>query len=259
MRGAQDVDVLSGPSPRPLRPLWWAVSTAVAVVIVDQLTKRWALAALEPGSCSQPDACIDLVAGVRFHLVFNTGAAFTRGAGYGPVLGVLALVMACTLLYLSTKRADRFGVLLFGAVAGGAVGNLLDRIFRADDGLLTGAVVDFIDLGWWPVFNVADSAIVVGVVGIIAHAFLVGEPVGDSGREVMDADDADGEIEVGEIEVGEIEVGDIGGDGDGRGGDGEHETGGPAERGDPGPADDRAGARHDAEADPASTVGDRSE
>ena len=49
-----------------------------------------------------------------------------------------------------------------GLVIGGAIGNVLDRLFRAGDGFLGGAVVDFIDLQWWPVFNVADMAITVG-------------------------------------------------------------------------------------------------
>jgi signal peptidase II len=49
-----------------------------------------------------------------------------------------------------------------GMVSGGALGNLIDRAFREGDGLLGGGVVDFIDLQWWPVFNVADAAIVVG-------------------------------------------------------------------------------------------------
>lgn len=188
MREAQDPDVLSGrPAAGAARAFRWSVPIAALVVAIDQLTKRWALSTLEPGSCSQPDACIDLIGGARFHLVFNTGAAFTRGAGYGPVLGVLALVMTVTLLYLSTRRRDLFGIVMFGAVAGGALGNLLDRAFRADDGFLSGAVIDFIDLRWWPVFNIADSAIVVGVIGIIAHAFLVGEDLEDEGPD----DDAD--------------------------------------------------------------------
>lgn len=181
MREAQDPDVLSDPPPSEpasgaARALRWSVPVAALVVIVDQLTKRWALSTLDPGPCSQPDACIDLIGGARFHLVFNTGAAFTRGAGYGPVIAVLVFVMIGVLLYLSTRRTDRFGIILFGAVAGGAIGNLLDRVFRADDGFLSGAVIDFIDLRWWPVFNVADSAVVVGIIGIIAHAFLVGHP-----------------------------------------------------------------------------------
>jgi signal peptidase II len=169
MRDAQDPDVLTDPPRSSLSQLRWSLPTALAVIAVDQLTKRWALSTLTAGSCDQPDACIDLVGGLRLHLVYNTGAAFTRGEGYGPLIGVVAFVMAGFLLYLSTRRTDRVGIVLFGAIAGGAIGNLLDRIFRADDGLLSGAVIDFIDVQWWPVFNIADSAIVVGVIGLMIH------------------------------------------------------------------------------------------
>lgn len=180
MRDAQDVDVLTDHrSSRAWSALRWSLPTAVTIIVIDQLTKEWALNTLAPGPCSQPDACIDLVAGVRFNLVFNTGAAFSGGRGFGPLIGVLAMIMTGVLIYLSTRRQDRFGIVLFGALAGGAVGNLIDRIFRADDGPLSGAVIDFIDVGWWPVFNIADMAIVIGVVSIIAHAFLVGEPIVD--------------------------------------------------------------------------------
>ena len=59
---------------------------------------------------------------------------------------------------------------LLGMVLGGAVGNLADRVARAGDGFLGGAVVDFIDLQWWPVFNAADSAIVVAGVILVLTA-----------------------------------------------------------------------------------------
>ena len=199
MRDAQDPDVLTATTARSaVGPLRWSTSVALLVVAVDQLTKRWALEALEGGSCSRPGACIDLVWGLRFNLVFNTGAAFTRGEGYGPVLGILALVMAGFLLYLSTRRTDRAGVVLFGVIAGGAIGNLLDRIFRADDGPLSGAVVDFIDAQWWPVFNVADMAIVLGVIGVAILTFFErsDEPAAiDEGT--APASDADGGRDVG--------------------------------------------------------------
>lgn len=195
MRHTQDADVLTASEPTRARSsLRLALPTAAAVVAVDQLTKTWAVNALAPGPCSQPDACIDLIAGIRFNLVYNTGAAFTRGSGYGPLIGVLAFIMTGVLLYLSTKRTDRFGIVLFGALAGGAVGNLLDRIFRADDGFLSGAVIDFIDVGWWPVFNVADSAIVLGVLGIIIHAFVVGEPGDDDGDVPGDDERRDSDV-----------------------------------------------------------------
>ena len=54
-----------------------------------------------------------------------------------------------------------------GAIIGGAIGNLADRVFREGGGFFGGAVVDFIDLQWWPVFNVADSAIVVGGILVV--------------------------------------------------------------------------------------------
>ncbi len=82
------------------------------------------------------------------------------------------MVMAVLLLFLATKRTDRLGIVLFALIVGGAVGNLIDRVFRAEDGLFSGAVVDFIDLGWWPVFNIADSAIVVGVVAFVLLTFF---------------------------------------------------------------------------------------
>jgi len=169
MRDAQNVDVLT---PARTAGLRWAVPVAGVIAVADQITKRWALDRLTPGSCDAPDACIDLIAGARLHLVFNTGAAFARGQGFGPVLGVLVILITVAVLVAAGRRADRLGSALLGLVAGGAVGNLIDRISRAEDGILSGAVVDFVDLGWWPVFNVADAAVVCGVIGFVALAWL---------------------------------------------------------------------------------------
>ncbi len=169
MRDTQDVDVLIRRTGGGLR---WALPMVVAVAVVDQLTKQWALDRLAPGSCDVPGACIDLVAGARFHLVFNTGAAFARGQGFGQILGVLVSIITVALLVAAARRTDRIGPALLGLVAGGAIGNLIDRVTRAEDGFLSGAVVDFVDLGWWPVFNVADAAVVCGVVGFVALAWL---------------------------------------------------------------------------------------
>ncbi len=186
MRDAQDVDVLAR---RSLGGLRWAVPVAMVVVIADQLTKRWALDRLIPGSCDTPDACIDLIAGARFHLVFNTGAAFARGQGLGPILGVAVSIITVALLVVAARRTDRLGPIFLGLVAGGAVGNLIDRITRAEDGFLSGAVVDFVDLGWWPVFNVADSAVVVGVLAFVALAWWTDEPADDTSDDHDDDDD----------------------------------------------------------------------
>lgn len=129
---------------------------AVAVLVADQLTKWWALEALDGGRT------IDLVWTLRFKLVFNSGMAFGQAQGLGPVIAVVALVVLVVLLVSLARGGGRRDVLAVGLVVGGAAGNLADRVFRAEDGLLTGAVVDFIDLQWWPVFNLADAAIVVG-------------------------------------------------------------------------------------------------
>ena len=140
------------------------MAIAAAVIAADQLTKTWAVRRLSRESCSVPDACIDLIGSLRFRLSFNPGAAFSSFTGGGPVLGVIAMAMTVYLLYLTVTASDRVLRWVFPIVAGGAVGNLADRIFRADDGFLSGKVVDFIDLQFWPIFNVADMAIVGGVI-----------------------------------------------------------------------------------------------
>ena len=181
MCATQDLDVLSTDEARPQNRAWLlAVGPAAFVVLIDQLTKIWAQNRLTAGSCSaSADNCIDLILGLRFHLVYNQGAAFSTGEGLGPLFGVIALAMSLVLFNMARRRTDRWGPLILSLIAGGAIGNLLDRVFRADEGLLSGAVVDFIDLQWWPVFNVADSAVVVGVVALLIYSMVKPEAAGD--------------------------------------------------------------------------------
>jgi len=179
---AQDVDVLKVEQTQPgsRRPLVVALGLALAVVVVDHLTKAWAVARLELGPCSaNPDGCIDVALGLRFHLVHNRGAAFSTGTELGPLFGVVALAMTVVLFNMARQRADRWTPIMLGVVAGGAIGNLIDRAARADDGILSGPVIDFIDLQWWPVFNVADSAVVVGVIALVIYFFLEPDTTGD--------------------------------------------------------------------------------
>ena len=134
---------------------------AAVVVVLDQITKSWAVNALANGRI------IDVWWTLRFSLGFNSGMAFSRATGYGPLIGVIATV-AVVWLSLGLRRADSFGSAIGVAlVTGGAAGNLLDRIFRGR-GWLHGSVVDFIDLQWWPVFNIADSAITAGGIILVA-------------------------------------------------------------------------------------------
>jgi len=131
---------------------------AAVVVALDQLTKQWALSALTDGP-------IDLVGSLRLNLVFNDGAAFGVGAGGGwtSLISILGLIVVAMIVRLGWQADQRSWALGLGIILGGAAGNLLDRVLRAGDGFLGGRVVDFIDLQWWPVFNVADSALWIGI------------------------------------------------------------------------------------------------
>lgn len=135
----------------------WRVALLIAalVVAVDQVTKHWALNALDGGRT------IDLVWTLRFNLAFNTGMAFSSGDGFGPFVPILAIVVIAVLLISLGRASSPWYTMAVGLVTGGALGNVADRLFRGE-GRLHGAVVDFIDLQWFPIFNVADIGVTVG-------------------------------------------------------------------------------------------------
>lgn len=137
-------------------PLPMVLAVAALVVFIDQLTKHWALSSLSDGHV------VSVVWTLRFNLTFNSGMAFSRGQGLGPIIGVVAFVVVIVLVSSLARTATGVARIAVGMVIGGAVGNLCDRVFRSGGGFLRGRVVDFIDLQWWPVFNVADTAIVIG-------------------------------------------------------------------------------------------------
>ena len=138
-----------------------AGAVAAAVTSADQLSKAWALAALDDGP-------VHLVWTLRLNLSFNTGAAFGLAPGLVPLLIAVGLVLVIALLGLGREAITTLpGTVALGMVLGGALGNLADRLFR-DHG---GAVVDFIDLRWWPVFNLADAAISCGVVLLVVNGW----------------------------------------------------------------------------------------
>jgi signal peptidase II len=128
---------------------------AATVVVADQLTKHWALNALDNGRV------IDLVGSLRLNLAFNRGMAFSQGGGLGRLVPILAITVVAALLMAVGRSSSRWFTLGVGLIVGGSLSNVVDRLFRGD-GWLDGAVVDFIDVQWWPVFNLADAAIVVG-------------------------------------------------------------------------------------------------
>jgi signal peptidase II len=147
---------------RSVAPL--TVAVAVAVVVVDQLTKWWAVRTLS-------DRDIDVFWTLRFNLSYNTGMAFSRGQDWGPLIGVVALVIVVVLLLSVKRTASRLSEVTVGLIIGGAIGNIIDRLFR-DPAWLRGGVVDFIDFQWFPIFNVADMAITIGGALLILTSYL---------------------------------------------------------------------------------------
>ena len=137
-----------------------AILLAVASVWLglDQLTKEWAIAAFS-------DEPQHILGPLSFRLIYNSGSAFGINALPGAWLGLLAFAVVVLLFFYSRSLPSRAMTVLLALVIGGALGNLADRLFRAQDGFFSGRVVDFIDLSRWPVFNLADTGIVVGAIG----------------------------------------------------------------------------------------------
>ncbi|HEX2783787.1 MAG TPA: signal peptidase II [Ilumatobacteraceae bacterium] len=134
-----------------------ALTAAVAVLVVaaDQLTKRWALSELtgrEPRHVAWT---------LQWNLTRNSGMAFSKAQGVGPLIGVVAMVVVLWLAWSSRKLTGRITTIAAGLIAGGAIGNLADRLFRGGHPL-RGSVIDFIDFQWFPIFNIADMAIDIG-------------------------------------------------------------------------------------------------
>lgn len=145
---------------RSRRPVAVLTVTAMAVVVADQLAKAWALRALRGHAIHVVGSAVQL------RLVRNTGSAFSLATGMAPLLAAVAVVLSIVVVAMGRRERDPWLVLALGLVLGGALGNLADRLFR-DPGVLRGAVVDFIDLGPWPTFNIADAAITVGAVLLV--------------------------------------------------------------------------------------------
>lgn len=157
-----------------------AAALSVAVVVLDQVTKHWAQEALAGGRT------IEVAWTLRFALGYNSGFAFSTGTGWGPWIG-LAAVAVVSVMAVAMKRADNEGSRIgLSLIIGGAVGNIVDRLFRGD-GWMRGRVIDFIDLQWWPVFNVADSAITVG--GVLLALVALRGPSTGSGAPVQAGDE----------------------------------------------------------------------
>jgi signal peptidase II len=144
---------------------------ALAVVAVDQVTKTLALHHLVVPR--------HVVGTLWLELTFNSGASFGVGRGVTPVIEVVVVVLVVGLLVFGRRAshsASKVAMVGIGLMVGGAIGNLIDRVLRHNHG----AVIDFIDIAQvgrrelWPVFNVADSAIVVGAIVVVSSYSFTG-------------------------------------------------------------------------------------
>ncbi|HEX9779789.1 MAG TPA: signal peptidase II [bacterium] len=148
------------PAPAVPRLAWpWAVGAAV--LVADQLVKLLILGRFAPG-----DSLPVIPSVLHLTYVQNTGAAFGLLRGQlGIFIALSATVMLWIAWMLLSRRRQPMAVLAAsGLLLGGAAGNLIDRV-------RFGYVVDFIDLRVWPVFNIADSAITIGVALLLWHSF----------------------------------------------------------------------------------------
>ncbi|WP_233608685.1 signal peptidase II [Nocardia stercoris] len=136
---------------------------AVLVFGLDLLTKCVVVANMTPG---EPISIIGDV--VRLTLVRNPGAAFSMATGMTWLLTLVAAAVVIGVIRIGRTLRSTGWAIGLGLVLGGALGNLVDRLFRAP-GPLQGHVVDFISVTkWWPIFNLADSGIVCGAITLVA-------------------------------------------------------------------------------------------
>jgi signal peptidase II len=155
-------DPAAEPTPRRPHPGGLITVTAVGVgliwLLLDQATKVLVVHTLE-----SQGRLIDLGV-IDINVIRNSGGAF----GIPGIPGMFVVVTAVVLFLVARAlpNTDRLALAVaYGLVCGGALGNVMDRLFRAP-GFPSGAVVDFFDLRWWPIFNIADIGIVVGAISI---------------------------------------------------------------------------------------------
>jgi signal peptidase II len=142
------------------------VALIVAIVVAsDQLTKHWAVSQLNEGRV------VDVVWTLRFALGFNSGFAFSMGQGMGPIIGLIAVAASVWLVRAAMIASTKLMSWAYALIAGGAIGNVVDRMLR-EDKWMNGRVVDFIDFQWFPVFNIADSCISIGAVLLVCALWM---------------------------------------------------------------------------------------
>ncbi len=128
--------------------------TAWTIWLFDFATKQWAISSFDD---SPRQVLGDFLS---FTLIRNPGAAFSFATGFSIAFAILALAVVLTITYFAKRITSQGWQLTAGLLLGGVLGNLTDRIFR-EPTWLRGHVIDWIQIPHWPVFNLADCAIVV--------------------------------------------------------------------------------------------------
>jgi signal peptidase II len=136
-------------------------TTALIVILLDLATKIWAVARLE----NQPEIKV-IGEFLKFSFVRNPGAAFSFGTSITWVFTLIAIAVSVAILLLSKTVTNRPWAIALGGLLGGAVGNLIDRIFRSPE-VFQGHVVDFISVPNYPMFNISDSAVVISAIAMV--------------------------------------------------------------------------------------------
>lgn len=140
------------------RCLWILALMALGVVVADHVVKAWVVAVIKPRLESGEGPFVLLGGLVKLTYVENTGAAFSIGAGYTWIFSIVAVVVAVVIVRVSRNLGSTWWAVALGGLLGGLLGNLIDRLTRPP-GPGLGYVVDFIQLPYFAVFNVADMFI----------------------------------------------------------------------------------------------------
>jgi len=168
-----------------LRNTIWFYSTAFGIIVIDQLTKALARLYLANGRV------VTIIPGfLDLRLAFNTGAAFGMLPNWAPLFIVVGLVAIYAIVRLRRSGTGSLCLSIgLGALLGGAIGNLIDRILFSSRG-----VTDFLELHIrsggsflaWPTFNIADAGIVVGAILVVIHVYVIEKRRTEAGSEARD-------------------------------------------------------------------------
>ncbi|TQL79294.1 signal peptidase II [Stackebrandtia endophytica] len=173
---------------RRSRFMWLYAAVGLGIVVSDTITKILVVTNLSPGES------VTVIPGVAYlFLTRNSGAAFSLATDFTWLLSSLAVLVVIAITWYAFRQlASKPWAIGLGLIAGGATGNLMDRFFRAP-GFMHGHVVDFVSVfneygQGFPVFNVADSSLVIGV-GLVILLELTGRRI-DGTRHVSSQDDS---------------------------------------------------------------------